>query len=100
MEARMHRIFAVLLISSSLVFTIATPASASHVSTAVASPEGLQSGQALLTEGDIKWVANAQAGHGFAAPMGETQPFTRDGKRYLVASDSVYGLTVVDVTDP
>lgn len=88
------------VVASLFVLGLSGPASASHVPTNVAVPRGQFSGASALTVGDIGWVSNAQAGHGVAAPLGEGKPFERDGKRYMVASDSVYGLTILDVTDP
>lgn len=96
----MKRTFLVPFAVFAFVLALAGPAAASHVPTTFSVPRGEQTGQSLLTVGDIRWVSNAQAGHGVAAPLGEIAPFERDGRRYMVASDSVYGLTVLDITDP
>ena len=53
-----------------------------------------------LSEGPIRFIGNAQAGRAFSGPLGEVQPFERNGRRYLVAGSSVYGFSVVDVTNP
>jgi hypothetical protein len=90
-----------ILLASALLPLVALGARADHV------PEhdglgdtGIPLGEAVLQHGDIEWVTNVQAGHGVAGPLGEGGTFTRDGKRYLVASDSIYGLSVLDVTEP
>jgi hypothetical protein len=54
----------------------------------------------LLTEGPIRFVNNAQAARAFSGPLGEVPPFERDGHRFLIAGSSVYGFSVVDVTNP
>lgn len=96
----MRRLFFVPITVAAFLLGIAGPAAASHVPSNLVPPRSTYTGQSLLNVGDIKWVSNAQAGHGVAAPLGEMLPFARDGHRYMVASDSVYGLTILDVTDP
>lgn len=96
----MRRMFFVPLTVAAFVLGVAGPASASHVPTSIVPPRSTYTGQALLTVGDIQWVGNTQAAHGVAAPLGEMLPFSRDGRKYMIASDSVYGLTVIDVTNP
>ena len=54
----------------------------------------------ILSEGPIRFVTNTPHGRSFAGTLGEVEPFERDGKRYIVAGSSVYGFSVVDVTDP
>ena len=54
----------------------------------------------LVSEGPIRFVGNTPTGRSFAGTLGEIPPFTRDGKRYIVAGSSVYGFSVLDVTDP
>lgn len=95
----MRRVLISLAVST-FVLGGAGPAFASHVPTNVIPPRATFDGTSLLTRGDIRWVSNAQAAHGVAAPLGEGKPFERDGRRYMIASDSIYGLTVVDLTDP
>jgi hypothetical protein len=63
-------------------------------------PGNLPAPPALLSEGPIRFVSNTPTGRSFAGTLGEVAPFTRDGKRYIVAGSSVYGFSVIEVTDP
>ncbi len=63
-------------------------------------PAPLPAPPAILSEGPIRFVGNTSTGRSFAGTLGEVAPFTRDGKRYIVAGSSVYGFAVIDVTDP
>ena len=63
-------------------------------------PGPLPAPPAILSEGPIRFVGNTPTGRSFAGTLGEVPPFTRDGKRYIVAGSSVYGFSVIDVTDP
>lgn len=96
----MRRLIFVSFTVAAAIVGAAGPALANHVPTNVIPPRSTYTGQALLSVGDVTWVNNVQGGRGVAAPLGELRPFERDGRRYMVASDSVYGLTIIDVTDP
>ncbi len=63
-------------------------------------PGPLPAPPSLLSEGPIRFVSNVSTGRSFAGTLGELAPFTRDGKKYLIAGSSVYGFAVIDVTDP
>jgi len=54
----------------------------------------------VFTEGPVRYVSNAQTGRAFSGPLGEVDPFVRDGRRYTIVGSSIYGFSVVDVTDP
>lgn len=56
----------------------------------------------LAETGDVRLIGNIQTlgRAGLAAPFGENGSFTRDGKKYLVVSNTTYGFAVMDVTDP
>lgn len=82
-------------------FAIPVAARADHVPPQLGIiPVPLPAPPAVLSEGPIRFVANAPTGRSFAGTLGEVPPFTRDGKRYIVAGSSVYGFSVIDVTDP
>lgn len=84
-----------------LLVLAAGPARADHIPTNIGTPLGLPADAPLLEVGDWRFVANFPAGPGAELPLGvDWQPFTRDGKRYVVASSMTMGLTVFDVTDP
>lgn len=82
-----------------LVLSSVGIATADHVPTTATVP-GEVPGAALLEEGPVRWLANVQAGNGVAAPLGERGPFERDGRAYIAASSTTFGLHVVDVTEP
>ncbi len=63
-------------------------------------PLRLDAPPTFLTDGPIRFVSNAQTGRAFSGPLGEVGPFQRDGRRYIVTGSSIYGFSVVDVTDP
>jgi hypothetical protein len=63
-------------------------------------PAPLPAPPGILSEGPIRFVSNTSTGRSFAGTLGEVAPFTRDGKKYIVAGSSVYGFSVIDVTDP
>lgn len=56
----------------------------------------------LAETGDVRLIDNVQTlgRAGLAAPFGETGSFERDGRRYLLVSNTTYGFAVLDTTDP
>jgi hypothetical protein len=85
-----------------LVFVPAAAARANHMPTDLGPHTGSTANKPILQTGPISLVANLPVARGVAAPLGDrnTPAFTRDGRSYLVASSTIYGLHVVDVTDP
>jgi hypothetical protein len=100
MERVMRRVRAASFVVVS-VLLVGTVAWADHVSpdTGVI-PARLGAPPTLVSEGPIRFVNNAQTGRAFSGPLGEVAPFERNGRRYLVTGSSIYGFSVVDVTDP
>lgn len=98
----MPRRTAVVLAATLGLILIGGPgAFADHVPPGVGSPAGLPADVPALTVGDWRFVKNFPAGPGPDPPLGvDWEPFTRDGRRYVVGSSMTMGLTVFDVTDP
>lgn len=98
----MTRLFFVLLLTGASVMAPATGALANHVPTQAPPTAGLPLAVSppTLTMGAIRAVSNIPAAQAPAAPFGETPPFVRDGRTYMITSSMWYGLQVVDITNP
>lgn len=96
----MKRFSAVALLMTLATVVPPTAARADHVPSAAFPKQASLPNAPLQRSGDIRFITNLPGGRGVAAPMGENGPFTRNGRRYLSASSTVYGLHTIDVTDP
>lgn len=88
--------------SISLACLLATSmvAHADHVPSEPVPSAGLALAVPALEAGDIRAITNVPAAQAPAAPLGETDPFTRGGRTYTITSSMWYGLQVLDVTNP
>jgi len=92
----------VVLLTAGSVILPAAGAAANHVPPQPTPTAGLPLAVSPpnLTAGATRAISNVPAGQAPAAPLGETPPFTRDGRTYRITSSMWYGLQVVDVTNP
>ncbi len=84
-----------------LVSLMAAPAAlADHIPTEVGVPAGLPADAPVTTSGPVRFIGNLPTAPGYAAPLGEAGPFERDGREYFAYGSTLYGLHIVDATDP
>jgi hypothetical protein len=94
----LKRVFvAVLAVSFLLVPTMAL---ANHLPPTIIIPVGPPLDVPLVNQGSVRYIGNLQSGRSVASTFGENAPFVRDGRTYMIAGSSVYGLSTIDVTDP
>lgn len=97
----MSRRLIMLVVAFSFLLLGSRAALADHVPTNLGSPVGFPADDPSLKIGDWRFVKNFPAGPGAVTPLGvDWDTFTRDGRRYFVASSMTMGLTVIDVTEP
>lgn len=83
-------------------FMVAAPAArADHVPPSQGTRTGLPADVPLTQKGDWRFLANLPNGPAHVPWAGaDWETFTRNGRRYVVASSTGWGLTIVDATDP
>jgi hypothetical protein len=76
-------------------------AKADHVPTNIGTKTGIPIDKPLTQKGDWRFLANLPNGPVHVPWSGaDWETFTRDGRRYVVASSTGWGITVIDATDP
>jgi hypothetical protein len=76
-------------------------AKADHVPTNIGTKFGIPADKPLTQKGEWRYLANLPNGPVHVPWSGaDWETFTRDGKRYVVASSTGWGVTVIDATDP
>ncbi|HVL32104.1 MAG TPA: hypothetical protein VM600_00810 [Actinomycetota bacterium] len=98
----MKRLATVAVLTMLATLVPAGLARADHVPTELGPHVGLTADQPVLKHGPVRFVTNLPVARGVAAPLGDHDKavFTRDGRRYMAISSTVYGLHVLDVTNP
>jgi hypothetical protein len=97
-EVELKRVFVVVL---TCIFSLTPVAAfADHIPPSFVVPVGLPLDVPIVNQGDVRYIGNLQGGRSTAATFGENAPFVRDGRTYMLAGSTVYGISVIDVTDP